>query len=473
MESLGFLVNGEWKTRGEKLTILSPFNGEPVGETYRASSEDVEQAIQASERAFEQTRKMATYERTDILEGVARGIQRERENLARSIAQEAGKPLKTARVEVDRAVLTFTDAAEEIKRLDGEWLPLDRIAAGRGRWGLVRRFPLGPISAISPFNFPLNLVAHKLAPAIGAGNTVVLKPASQTPLTALRLARLFEEAGVPAGALNVLPSSPAVAEPLCTDDRLKLLTFTGSPAVGWELKQRARKKRVVLELGGNAGVIVHKDADIEYAAARCALGGFSYAGQSCISVQRILVEKSCYDRFLEAFLPKVESLKIGDPLDEETDVGPMINEGEAQRVEEWVAEAMKAGARTLLGGERQGAVYPPTVLADVKRDMKVSCQEVFAPLVTVNRYGDFDEALKQVNDSDYGLQAGVFTRDVGLMFRAYEALEVGGVIAGDAPTFRIDPMPYGGVKDSGLGREGARYALEEMTERKLLVVCPM
>jgi glyceraldehyde-3-phosphate dehydrogenase (NADP+) len=473
MESLGFLLDGEWKQRGERLTILSPFDGQPVGETYRASGEDVERAIQATERVFEQTRKLATYERAGILESVAAGIQRERENLARSIAQEAGKPLKTARVEVDRAVLTLTDAEEEVKRLEGEWLPLDRIAAARGRWGLVRRFPLGPIAAISPFNFPLNLVAHKLAPAIGAGNSVVLKPASQTPLTALRLARLFVEAGLPAGALNVLPCAPAVAEPLCTDDRLKLLTFTGSPPVGWELKQRARKKRMVLELGGNAGVIIHKDADIEHAVERCVLGGFSYAGQSCISVQRILLENSIHDRFLELFLPRVESLKIGDPLDESTDVGPMINEKEAQRVEEWVAEAKKGGARTLLGGERQGALYPPTVLTDVKRDMKVSCQEVFAPLVTIGRYTDFDDAVKQVNDSDFGLQAGVFTRDLALTMRAYEALEVGGVVVGDAPTFRIDPMPYGGVKDSGLGREGARYALEEMTERKLLVVSPM
>jgi glyceraldehyde-3-phosphate dehydrogenase (NADP+) len=264
-----------------------------------------------------------------------------------------------------------------------------------------------------------------------------------------------------------------VADPLCTDDRFKLLTFTGSPAVGWDLKKRAGKKRLTLELGGNAGVIVHKDADVKLAAERCAFGGFSYAGQSCISVQRILVQKQVFPRFLDEFLPRVESLKVGDPLDESTDIGPMIHEKEAQRVEEWVAEARKAGARVVLGGERRGAVLPPTVLTDVKRDMKVSCLEVFAPLVTVMPYEEFAEALAEVNDSSYGLQAGVFTRDASLIFRAYEALEVGGVVAGDVPTFRIDHMPYGGVKDSGQGREGARYAMEEMTERKLLVVCPL
>jgi glyceraldehyde-3-phosphate dehydrogenase (NADP+) len=473
MDSLGFLVDGEWKKTGERMEVRSPYDGKPVGETCRASAEDMQRAIRAAERAFEKTRSLPTYERAGILERAAAAIGRERENLARSIAQEAGKPIKTARVEAERAQLTFTDAAEETKRLNGEWLPLDRVEAARGRWGLVRRFPLGPIAAISPFNFPLNLVAHKLAPALGTGNSVVLKPASQTPLTALRLGRILVEAGVPAGALNILPCSPQVADPLCTDDRFKLLTFTGSPAVGWDLKKRAGKKRLTLELGGNAGVIVHKDADVKLAAERCAFGGFSYAGQSCISVQRILVQKQILTQFLDELLPRVQKLKVGDPLDESTDIGPMIHEKEAQRVEEWVAEARKAGAKVLLGGERRGAVVPPTVLTDVKRDMKVSCLEVFAPLVTVMAYEEFADALAEVNDSSYGLQAGVFTRDASLIFRAYEALEVGGVVAGDVPTFRIDHMPYGGVKDSGQGREGARYAMEEMTERKLLVVCPL
>jgi glyceraldehyde-3-phosphate dehydrogenase (NADP+) len=473
MDSLGILLNGEWKKTADRMEVRSPYDGKAVGETCRAGAAEMEEAIRASERAFERTARLPTYERAGILERAAEGIRRRREEFALSIAREAGKPLKTARVETDRAVLTFTDAAEEVKRLHGEWLPLDRIEASRGRWGLVRRFPLGPIAAISPFNFPLNLVAHKLAPALGAGNSVVLKPASQTPLTALRLAAVLVEAGVPSGALNVLPCSPAVAEPLCTDDRFKLLTFTGSPAVGWDLKRKSGKKRITLELGGNAGCIVHRDADLKYAAERCAFGGFSYAGQSCISVQRILVQKPVYDRFLEEFLPRVESLKVGDPLDEATDVGPMISEKEAQRVEEWVAEARKQGAKVLLGGERRGSVVPPVVLSEVRREMRVSCLEVFAPLVTVSPYEEFDEALRVVNDSAYGLQAGLFTRDASLIFKAYEALEVGGLVVGDVPTFRIDPMPYGGVKDSGLGREGARYALEEMTERKLLVVAPL
>jgi glyceraldehyde-3-phosphate dehydrogenase (NADP+) len=467
------LLNGDWRKTADRMEVRSPYDGEPVGETFRAGAADMEEAIRACARAFEKTARLPTYERAGILERTAEGIRRRREEFALSIAREAGKPLKTARVEVDRAVLTFIDAAEEVKRLNGEWLPLDRIEASRGRWGLVRRFPLGPIAAISPFNFPLNLVAHKLAPALGAGNSVVLKPASQTPLTALRLAAVLVEAGVPAGALNVLPCSPAVAEPLCTDDRFKLLTFTGSPAVGWDLKRKAGKKRITLELGGNAGCVVHRDADLKLAAERCAFGGFSYAGQSCISVQRILVQKTVYDPFLREFLPRVESLKVGDPLDETTDVGPMISEKEAQRVEEWVAEARRQGAKVLLGGERRGAVVPPLVLSEVRREMKVSCLEVFAPLVTVSPYEEFDEALAVVNDSVYGLQAGVFTRDASLIFKAYEALDVGGVVVGDVPTFRIDPMPYGGVKDSGLGREGARYALEEMTERRLLVVAPL
>jgi glyceraldehyde-3-phosphate dehydrogenase (NADP+) len=334
----------------------------------------------------------------------------------------------------------------------------------------VRRFPLGPILAITPFNFPLNLVAHKIAPSIAAGCTVVHKPAQQTPLSSLLLARLVEEAGWPAGALNVLPFRGSEAEALVTDDRLKKLTFTGSAAVGWELKRKAGKKRVTLELGGNAGVIVHDDADLNYAAERCVTGGFSYAGQSCISVQRILVHDTVYEKFLSVFVPRVQNLKVGDPLDEATDVGPMISEEDARRAAGWVDEAAAAGAKVLCGGNREGSLMEATVLTATRPEMRVNCQEVFAPVVTVEPYHDFAAAVKEVNDSNYGLQAGIFTRDAKLLFEAYEALDVGGVVAGDVPTFRIDHMPYGGVKDSGLGREGLRYAIEEMTERKLLVM---
>jgi len=373
-------------------------------------------------------------------------------------------------VEVDRAVFTFQVAAEESARIHGEWLPLDLQAAAAGRWAIVRRFPLGPIGTITPFNFPLNLVAHKWAPAIAAGCTIVHKPAPQTPLCSLLLAEIVQQAGWPAGALNVLPVSVADAQPIVTDDRLKMLSFTGSAAVGWELKKQAGKKRVVLELGGNGAVIVHSDADLDYAAERCALGGFSYAGQTCISVQRVLVQRSVFERFLKAFLDRVQKLIVGDPLDEATDVGPLISEAAARRAEAWCEEAVAAGARLLCGGKRQGSLLAPTVLTGTRPEQRVNCEEVFAPVVTVEPYEDFAEAVARVNDSWYGLQAGVFTRDAKLLFTAFEELAVGGVIAGDAPSFRMDHMPYGGVKDSGLGREGLRYAIEEMTERKILAV---
>jgi acyl-CoA reductase-like NAD-dependent aldehyde dehydrogenase len=468
--TFGFLVDGQWLSEGDSLDVRSPYDQGVVGTTYRVSAAHVEAAVQASVRAFEITRKLPAYERQRVLRAVAQGITDRHEEFARTIALEAGKPIRTARAEVDRAIFTFSVASEESTRIYGEWLPLDLQAIAAGRWALVRRFPLGPILAITPFNFPLNLVAHKIAPAIAAGCTVVQKPAQQTPLSSLLLARLVDEAGWPAGALNVLPLRGSEAEALVTDDRLKKLTFTGSPAVGWELKRKAGKKRVTLELGGNAGVIIHHDADLNYAAERCVVGGFSYAGQSCISVQRIFVHDSVYNKFLSLFVPRVQNLKVGDPLDEVTDVGPMISEGDARRAMQWVEEAAAAGAKVLCGGKRQGSLMEATVLTATRREMRVNCVEVFAPVVTVEPYDEFAKAVGRVNDSDYGLQAGIFTRDVKLVFDAYEALDVGGVVAGDVPTFRIDHMPYGGVKDSGQGREGLRYAIEEMTERKVLVM---
>ena len=331
-------------------------------------------------------------------------------------------------------------------------------------------FPLGPIAGITPFNFPLNLVAHKVAPAIAAGCPLVLKPAPQTPLTALLLAEAVQQAGWPDGGLNVLPLSNEDAGLLVTDERIKLISFTGSAAVGWQIKKNCGKKKVVLELGGNAGVIVHSDADLAYAADRCVVGGFSYAGQTCISVQRILVERSAFAKFTDLLLEGVKKLKTGDPLDDSTDLGPLIRESDAVRASDWIQEAVRGGARLLCGGQRQGPVLEPTVLTGTRPEMKVNCQEIFAPVVTVEPYDDFNQALKQINNSPYGLQAGLFTRDAKLIFNAYEELEVGGLIAGDVPAFRIDHMPYGGVKDSGLGREGLRYAIEEMTEPKLLVM---
>ena len=466
----GCFVAGKWITEGKALEIHSPYDRAVVGTVSLANHSLLERAIASAVEVFEVTRKLSSFERQRVLRSVADQIQREREELARSIALEAGKPIKTARIEVDRAVFTFSIAAEEATRIGGEWLPMDLQPSARGMWGIVRHFPLGPLAAITPFNFPLNLVAHKVAPAIASGCTMVLKPASQTPLTALRLAKIVENAGWPAGALNVLVLSNEEAAPLVTDHRLKALTFTGSAAVGWELKSKAGKKRVTLELGGNAGVIVHSDADIHYAADRCVSGGFSYAGQSCISVQRIFVHRSVYDRFLEAFLQGVAKLKTGDPLSDATDVGPLISERDAIRAYDWVQEAVTAGAKLLAGGKRLGSVLEPTVLTGTSAKMRVQCEEVFAPVKVVEPYDDFGAAVRTINDSRYGLQAGIFTNDARLLFKAYEDLEVGGVIAGDVPTFRMDHMPYGGVKDSGMGREGLRYAIEEMTERKLLVM---
>jgi len=472
IKTFGFLVDGRWHTEGERIEIYSPGTGEVAGATYRASGTHVEAAIAAATRAFEITRKMGGYERQSILRGVAERLERHREELAHTLALEAGKPIKAARVEVERAAFTFAVAAEEAVRVGGEYLPLDWQASTAGRWGIVRRFAMGPIAAITPFNFPINLVAHKLAPAMAAGCTILLKPAPQTPLTALRLAQMIEDAGWPAGALNVLPLSNEDAAQIVADERIKLLSFTGSTAVGWQLKAQAGKKRVVLELGGNAGVIVCADANMDYAVERCATGGFTYAGQACISVQRIFVEEAAFDKFLPAFVERVRKLKVGAVLDEGTDVGPLINEAAARRNSEWIAEAVQGGAKLLCGGTQEGATVTPAVLTGTSPAMRVNCKEIFGPVVTVEKFSSFDAALGEVNHSDFGLQAGIFTRDFLRISRAFETLEVGGVIVGDVPTFRIDHMPYGGVKDSGVGREGVRYAIEEMTEPKLLAINP-
>jgi acyl-CoA reductase-like NAD-dependent aldehyde dehydrogenase len=466
----GFLVDGKWIEDGDLVQVKAPYDGAIVGRVFQGKRQHAEAAIAAAVKAFGTTRRLPAFERQRVLRRVAEGIGLRKDEFSRTLSQEAGKPIKLARTEVERAIFTFTVAAEESTRIYGEYLPLDWQEYTAGRWGIVRRFPLGPIAGITPFNFPLNLVAHKVAPAIAAGCPMVLKPAPQTPLSALLMAEVIQQAGWPDGGLNVLPLSNDDASLLVTDDRLKMISFTGSASVGWQIKKNSGKKKVVLELGGNAGVIVHKDADVAYAAERCVAGGFGYAGQTCISVQRILVEQSVYGKFTDLFLAGTKELKTGDPSDEATDVGPLIRESDAIRAADWVQEAVRGGARLLCGGQRQGSILEPTVLTGTKPDMKVNCQEIFAPVVTVEPYTDFDDALRQVNSSSYGLQAGIFTRDAKLLFQAYEELEVGGLLAGDVPSFRIDHMPYGGIKDSGLGREGLRYAIEEMTEPKLLVM---
>jgi acyl-CoA reductase-like NAD-dependent aldehyde dehydrogenase len=466
----GFLLDGKWVEDGDPVEIKAPYDGVVMGRVFQARREHAEAAIAAAVKAFGTTRRLPAFERQRVLRRVAESLAHRKEEFARTVAQEAGKPLKAARTEVDRCIFTFNVAAEEATRIQGEYLSLDWQEFTAGRWGIVRRFPLGPVAGITPFNFPLNLVAHKVAPAIAAGCSMVLKPAPQTPMSSFLLAEAVQQAGWPDGALNVLPLSNEDAGLLVSDERIKLISFTGSAPVGWDIKRRAGKKKVVLELGGNGGVIVHSDTDIAYAADRCVAGGFAYAGQTCISVQRILVERSVFQKFTDLLLAGVKKLKLGDPLDETTDLGPLIRESDAIRAYDWVQEAVRGGARLLCGGQRKGALLEPTVLTATRPEMKVNCQEIFAPVVTVEAYDDFHQAVKQINHSSYGLQAGIFTRDAKLLFSAYEELEVGGVIAGDAPSFRIDHMPYGGIKDSGLGREGLRYAIEEMTEPKLLVM---
>ena len=470
LKTFGLLLDGHWISEGELHEVRAPYDGEVVGTVVCGTRQHAEAAIAAAVKAFETTRRLPAYERQRVLRSVVDGLIARRAEFADVLAREAGKPLKQARAEVERAISTFQIAAEESTRITGEVLPLDTAPAATGRWGMVRRFPLGAISAITPFNFPLNLVAHKLAPAIACGCTMVLKPPPQDPLSALMLAELVQQAGWPDGALNVLALSNEDAAPLITDERIKLLSFTGSSAAGWELKKKAGKKRVVLELGGNAGCIVHGDADLKQAADRCVAGGFGYAGQTCISVQRIFVERKAMGKFTEHLVEGAAKLRMGDPRDPNTDVGPMIREADAVRAVEWIDEALTAGANLLCGGHRSGSFVEPTVLTGTKPGMRVNCLEAFAPVVTIEPYDDFNDALRRVNDSPWGLQAGLFTRDARLIFRAFEELQVGGVIAGDIPTWRMDQMPYGGVKDSGTGREGLKYAIEEMTERKLLVM---
>ena len=466
----GFLIGGKWCEEGAQQEIRSPFDGSVVSRTWVATRQHAEKAIASAVAAFGTTRRLPAFERQRVLRAIAQGIAARKEEFARMICLEAGKPIKVARVEVDRAVFTFQIAAEEATRLGGEYLPLDWQESTAGRWSIVKRFPVGPITGITPFNFPLNLVSHKVAPAIACGCPMVLKPAPQAPMSSLMLGEVVQQAGWPDGGLNVLMLSNEDTGVLIEDDRIKMISFTGSAPVGWAIKSRSGRKRVALELGGNAGVIVHSDADLAYAADRCVVGGYTYAGQTCISVQRIFVERSVYGKFTELLVAGVQKLRMGDPMEETTDIGPLIRESDAVRALDWVQEAVAKGARLLCGGQRKGAILEPTVLSNTQPDMKVNCREIFAPVVTVEPYDRFEEALERVNHSDYGLQAGVFTRDAKRIFQAFEELEVGGVMAGEVPSFRIDHMPYGGVKDSGLGREGLRYAMEEMTEPRILAM---
>ncbi len=462
---------GRWVESPDVLEIANPADGSaPAGATFNATEAQYEEAVEAAVAAFETTRHLPAYERGRILRDISAGIKERREELGRLIALEAGKPIRDALVEVDRAVLTFRLGAEEAERMTGELIPLDLLPSSKDRVGITRRFPIGPIAAISPFNFPLNLAAHKLAPAIATGNPIVLKPPSKDPLTMLTVAEIVDAVGVPAGMVSILPMTRELGDRMVADERFKLLTFTGSPSVGWRMKERAGKKKVVLELGGNAGVIVDQTADLDWAVRRSLVGAFAYAGQVCISVQRMFVHEAVWDEFMERFLAGVATLKVGDPLDAATDVGPMVDAGQASRTQRWVDEAVAMGGQVLAGGQADGTFFPPTVLTDVPIAAQVCSNEAFAPLVVAFKVASLDEAVTRVNDSMFGLQTGVFTNDLAGAWRAFGELEVGGVIINDIPTYRIDHMPYGGVKDSGLGREGLRWAMDDMTEIRIMVL---
>ena len=454
----------------ETAVIRAPHDGSEVGVCTLAGPEDVRAALDANVAAARACREMPAYERALALRRTGDELAAQREELSRTLALEAGKPISQARVELDRAIALFRDAAEEATRIGGEVLPTDCVPGGKGRLALTRRFPLSPISGIVPFNFPILLAAHKIAPAMACGATITVKPPPQDPLAVLRLMEIVQASGYPDGGVRMVPCHVEVAQILIEDPRVRLITFTGSAAAGWAIRSKAGTKRVVLELGGNAGVIIEPDADLAWAASRCAVGGFTYAGQSCISTQRIYVHEDVFGAFVDAFLPKVAALKVGDVLDERTDVGPMISLDAAQRVERWIEEAKAGGADVATGGTRTGAFLTPTVLLRTTPEMKVNCEEVFAPLVTVTPYRRLDEAIEAVNRSPFGLQAGVFTRDVRTLFRLHAELDVGGVNGNDMPGYRVDRLPYGGAKASGLGREGVRYAIEEMTELRVLTI---
>ncbi|MDR5682754.1 MAG: aldehyde dehydrogenase family protein [Armatimonadota bacterium] len=465
------LIGGDWVPGGDPVEVRNKYTGEVLATLPTARREDVDAAVGAASIAAERMAELPAYRRAEVLARVASALRERREEVARLIAAEAGKALKYARVEVDRAINTFNVASEEAKRIHGETVPLDAVPQGDGYFGFYIRRPVGVVAAITPFNFPLNLVAHKVAPAIAAGNAIVLKPATTTPLTAVVLCELLEDAGLPSGGINlVLGPGGSVGEWLVSDQRVAKVTFTGSTDVARRITECAGIKKVTFELGNTSPVIVAPDADLEDVARRCAVGAYYNSGQVCLSVQRVYAQRKEYEPFLERFADAAESMVVGDPLDERVDVGPMIDEREAVRIEQWVREAVEEGARIVVGGRREGPVYWPTVLADVGPEMKVVAQEAFAPVASVIPYEDFEEALRAADRTPYGLQAAVFTRDLGRVFQAIRRLNFGGIVINDVPTFRVDHMPYGGNRQSGVGREGVRFAMEEMTSIQMVVI---
>lgn len=469
MESYPIYAGGEFVTSSREHIVSNPYNGQAFARTWLAGENEYEQAVEKAVSAFEVTRKMGAYERSRVLLEIAQKINASESYFASVIAREAAKPVRYAISEVKRAAQTFFVASEEARRLPKEYISLDWTPEAAGREGLVKYFPVGPVAGISPFNFPLNLAVHKIAPAIAAGCPIVLKPASSTPLSTLVLAKIIDQTNLPKGAVSVLPMDRTTGNRLVTDERFRLLTFTGSPEVGWRMKEQAGKKKVVLELGGNAGTIVAESANLAHAVKRCLIGGFAYQGQVCIHAQRIFVHESLLAEFSEKFAVGAKALKYGDPLLPETEITAMIDRANAERVEQWIEESVNGGANLLCGGNREGNYVEPTIIAGAGPGMKVFDEEVFGPVVTINGFSNFEQAVEMVNNSRFGLQAGVFTNNIAELEFAFGHLEVGGVIHNDTPIFRTDHMPYGGLKDSGLGREGVKYALHDMLEPRILV----
>jgi acyl-CoA reductase-like NAD-dependent aldehyde dehydrogenase len=462
-------IGGEYRATTSYFELKNPYSLETIADIAIAKPDDVDAAISAANQSAAKMAAMPAYQRAEILEKVAGFLEEEREECARVISEEAAKPLKAARTEVERTIMTYKFASQEARRIHGETVPMDAAPGGEGRLAFTVREPIGVIAAITPFNFPMNLVAHKVGPAIAAGNTVVLKPASQTPLSAYKIAEFFHRAGLPAGALNVVTGSgSSIGDVLIKDERIKMVTFTGSPEVGKYIRENSGLKRVTLELGSNSAVIVDDKVNLEKVIPRIVTGSFSYQGQVCISIQRVFVHEHIADTFIEQFINEVKKLKTGNPLNENTDISALISNGEVERTKQWVDEAVAAGAGLKLGGDSSDGIFQPTVLVDVQSTEKVSCEEIFAPVVHINRFKTMEEAIELVNDSKYGLQAGIFTNDIHHGLQAAKKLEVGGVMINEIPTFRVDQMPYGGVKLSGMGREGVKYAVEEMTELKLI-----
>lgn len=464
------IVGGKKVEVKEMKEIHSPFSGEKIREVGLAGERESEKALELAMASFKEWRKTPAYRRKEILSEALKRLKEREEEFSKVIVEEIAKPIKTARGEVRRAQNTLSLSAEESIRLSGEFIPLDTAQGAEKRYGIIKRFPRGPVLGISPFNFPLNLVMHKVGPALASGATVIVKPPPQSPTPALMLGEILYDVGLPEGVLSVLPTSDELAEKMVTDPRIKVLSFTGSARVGWYLKSKAFQKHTILEMGGNAAVVVQPDAELDYALQRIVFGGFSYSGQVCISVQRVYVHESIYEEFKARLIGRTNRLKIGDPLDEKTDLSVLIDEGAAIRISQWIEEAKELGAEVLTGGEREGRLVYPTILEGITREMKLFKEEAFGPVVGLIKYKDFDEAIDGVNDSKYGLQAGIFTKDSNLIRFAFDELEVGGVIINDVPTFRVDSMPYGGTKESGVGREGVRYAIEEYTEPHLLVL---